>query len=64
MITNILIPTFEALYVLGLLGWAIKKLAVSWIMPSLALLLHQLGEIKIFKNIERAVLQLTVEHTC
>ena len=28
------------LYVLGLLGQIIKKLAMSWIMPSLALLLH------------------------
>ena len=27
-------------YVLGLLDWVIKKLAMLWIMPSLALLLH------------------------
>ena len=27
-------------YVLGLLGWVIKKLTISWIMPSLALLLY------------------------
>ena len=30
----------EALYVLGLLDWLIKKLAMLWIMSSLALLLH------------------------
>ena len=27
-------------YVLGLVGRVIKRLAMSWIMPSLALLLH------------------------
>ena len=26
-------------YLLGLLGWVIKKIAMSWIMPSIALLL-------------------------
>ena len=29
------------IYALGLLDWVVKKLAISWIMPSLALLLHK-----------------------
>ena len=31
---------WSTFYALGLLGWVVKKLAMSWIMPSLALLLH------------------------
>ena len=30
----------ELFYMLGLMGQVIKKLAMSWIMPPLALLLH------------------------
>ena len=46
-------------YVLGLLGWGIKKLAMSWIMPSLALLLYIVLSMTAYSYVIRLEISVT-----